>query len=249
MLEDPYKTKNDIVKWIQQYFSNNGPNASAVIGISGGKDSTIAAALCAEAIGKDRVVGVLMPDGIQHDIKFSYEVVKELGIRHAEINVHEAVAAITRRVILSGLCNGDMSNQAKYNLPPRIRMATLYAVAQNLPNGGRVVNTDNASESYVGYSTKYGDTAGDFSPLGSLWVSEVIQVGETLPISKELIKRAPADGLTGKTDEENFGFTYDMLEQFYYHGTSGDPKVDELIKEMHYKSLHKILPMPKFKVE
>lgn len=244
---DPRKMKDAIVQWIRDYFEKNGPDCSAVIGISGGKDSTIVAALCVEALGKDRVFGVLMPNGIQKDISDSVRVVKELGIQHITVNIGGAYSKLVAAVG-AGLQDG-VSEQTKVNLPPRLRMATLYAVAQSLPNGGRVANTCNKSEDYVGYSTKFGDSAGDFSPLANLTVYDVKIVGYELRIPKELVEKTPADGLCGKTDEDNLGFTYAQLDEYIEEGSSGSLLVDTKIEAMHKRNLHKLLPMPAFQME
>lgn len=241
---DPKKMKDTIVQWIRDYFEKNGPDCSAVVGISGGKDSTIVAALCVEALGKDRVFGVLMPNGIQKDISDSVRVVKELGIQHIIVNISGAYSKLMAAVG-AGLQDG-VSEQTKVNLPPRLRMATLYAVAQSLPNGGRVANTCNKSEDYVGYSTKFGDSAGDFRPLANLTVSDVKMVGYELPIPKELVEKTPADGLCGKTDEDNLGFTYAQLDEYIEEGSSGNWLVDAKIEAMHRRNLHKMLPTPSY---
>ena len=192
---DVAKVKDACVAWIREFFRENGPGCNAVIGISGGKDSSVAAALCVEALGKDRVIGVLMPMGIQPDIDAAYQLVNHLGIRHYEINIAEAMKGITGAMPL------ELTTQAKTNLPPRLRMATVYAVSQSL--NGRVVNTCNLSEDWVGYSTRYGDAAGDFSPLCNLTVTEVKAIGHLLGLPAELVEKTPIDGLCGKTDEEN----------------------------------------------
>lgn len=242
MLKDPKKTKDEIVQWIRNYFRDNGPGRSAVIGISGGKDSTIAAALCVEALGKEAVVGVLMPNGIQSDIQDSYKVVESLGINYHVVNIGDTVFALTDQ--LEGIIH--VSEQTRVNMPARIRMTTLYAIAQSLPNGGRVVNTCNRSEDFVGYSTKFGDSAGDFSPLANLMVHEVIQIGHELPIPVELVDKTPSDGLCGKTDEDNLGFTYAQLDDYIVHGTCGVMSIDNKIEVMHKQNLHKLQPMPCF---
>lgn len=242
MLTDAKGTTNEIVQWIRSYFAENGLQCSAVVGISGGKDSSIVTALCVEALGKDRVVGVLMPNGAQHNIKDSHRLVELLGIEHYTVNIGGAVEALTME--LRGRM--VMTEQTKVNLPARIRMATLYAVAQSLPNGGRVANTCNRSEDYVGYSTKFGDSAGDFSPLAGLLVSEVKQIGRELSIPDELVDKIPSDGLCGKTDEDNLGFTYNQLDEYIINGTTGDGFLDDKISEMHNHNLHKLLPMPYF---
>ena len=244
MLSNPKRTKDDIVLWIKEYFRDNGPECCAVIGISGGKDSSVVAALCAEALGRDRVVGVMMPNGEQPDIDDSIHLITTLGIRYVCVNIHGAVQSLLEQVGF----NMDVLEQTKVNLPARIRMATLYAVAQSLPSGGRVANTCNRSEDYVGYSTKFGDSAGDFSPLSNLMVDEVIQVGHELGLSEYLVDKTPSDGLCGKSDEENLGFTYAQLDEYITTGTSGDQEIDTKIQWLHDKNLHKLQPIPAFHI-
>ncbi len=214
----------------------------AVIGISGGKDSSIVAALCVEALGKDRVLGILMPNGTQSDIADSRRLIDALGIEHKYINIDgmytNALDALEFVM--------DVSEQAKVNLPPRLRMAVLYAVAQSLPNGGRVANTCNRSEDFVGYSTKFGDSVGDFSPLANLMVHEVKQIGYELDIPRDLVDKTPADGLCGKTDEDNLGVTYAQIDDYIMHGTSCIMSVDYAISEMNRRNLHKLERMPAF---
>lgn len=242
MLKNPKKTKDDIVQWIRDYFNVNGPNCDAVVGISGGKDSSIVAALCVEALGAKRVVGVMMPNGEQPDLADSHRVIESLGIRFAYVDIIHAVQTLSIGVS----CNMGVSEQAAINLPARIRMATLYAVAQSLPNGGRVVNTCNRSEDFVGYSTKFGDSAGDFSPLANLMVHEVIQIGHQLGIPADLVDKVPSDGLCGKTDEDNLGFTYAQLDNYISTGTSGSVDIDKRISDLHTRNLHKLAPMPAY---
>lgn len=238
----PIEKKNDIVRWIQDYFKANGPECSAVVGISGGKDSSIVAALCVEALGKERVIGVLMPNGEQSDIQDSLDVCEALQINSLYINIAATCRALEMQIEIQT----DVSEQTKINMPPRIRMATLYAVAQSLPHGGRVANTCNYSEDFVGYSTKYGDSAGDFSPLARLTVSEVRQIGYELPIPRRLVDKTPSDGLCGKTDEDNLGMTYQQIDAYIVNGTSGDADVDRRICQLHAANLHKLTPMPSY---
>lgn len=238
----PIEKKNDIVRWIQDYFKANGPGCSAVVGISGGKDSSIVAALCVEALGKDRVIGVLMPNGEQSDIQDALDVCEALQINSLYINIAATCRALEMQIEIQT----DVSEQTKINMPPRIRMATLYAVAQSLPHGGRVANTCNYSEDFVGYSTKYGDSAGDFSPLARLTVSEVRQIGYELPIPRRLVDKTPSDGLCGKTDEDNLSMTYQQIDAYIVNGTSGDADVDRRICQLHAANLHKLAPMPSY---
>lgn len=234
--------KNHIVQWIMNYFEDNGKDCYAVVGISGGKDSSVVAALCAEALGKDRVVGVLMPNDKQSDIEDSYRLVEALGIKSVEINVGDAYSMM----LSEGSHELPISKQAEVNLAPRLRMAALYMVAQSLEHGGRVANTCNYSEDYVGYSTKYGDSAGDFSPLSGLLVSDVVAVGHELPIPADLVDKTPSDGLCGKSDESNLGFTYEQLEKYVIDGSCGDQEIDKKISDLHDSNRHKLMPMPRF---
>ena len=237
------KIKNDCVLWIRDFFEKNGPASPAVIGISGGKDSSVVAALCVEALGRDRVVGVLMPCGVQADIDAARLLVNHLGIRNFEINIKDAVDGV-----LSSMPKElPVSVQARTNLPPRIRMSTLYAVSQSLD--GRVANTCNLSEDYVGYSTRYGDMAGDFSPLSHLTVTEILEIGACLGLPKELIYKTPIDGLSGKTDEENLGFLYRDLDRYIREGILEDAEVREKIDKKHRANLFKLEPMPSFTPE
>lgn len=240
---DALKVKNDCVEWIKQFFEENGKGCNAVIGISGGKDSSVAAALCVEALGKDRVIGVLMPCGEQHDIDMAYLLVNHLGIRHYVVNVKDAVEGVLNN-LPAGL---EINAQTRTNLPPRIRMATLYAVSQS--SNGRVVNTCNLSEDWVGYSTRYGDAAGDFSPLSHLTVAEIKEIGRLLGLPDVLVDKTPIDGLCGKTDEDNLGFTYAVLDRYIRTGEIDDPETKEKIDRMHRNNLFKLQLMPSFKPE
>ncbi len=240
---DALKVKNECVEWIRNFFEENGRGCNAVLGISGGKDSSIAAALCVEALGKDRVIGVLMPQGEQHDIDMAYLLVNHLGIKHFEVNIKAAVDGLLGSIPEEL----EISVQAKTNLPPRIRMSTVYAVSQSL--NGRVVNTCNLSEDWVGYSTRYGDAAGDFSPMANLTVTEVKEIGKLLGLPDVLVDKVPIDGLCGKTDEENLGFTYAELDRYIRTGEIDDPAKKELIDRKHKANLFKLQLMPSFKPE
>ena len=241
MLDNPQETKRRLVEWIKDYFRQNGPECTAVIGISGGKDSSICAALCLEALGPERVLGVLMPNGEQPDIEDSRSLVKALGLKAIEINIEQGY-----RGMLAALGGKErLGKDALINLPPRLRMATLYAIAQSLPKGGRVVNTCNRSEDYIGYSTKFGDAAGDFSPLSNLLVSEVRQIGKCTNVPLILVEKTPSDGLCGHTDEEKIGFTYETLDRYILTGEA-HAETKAKIDRMHERNLHKLLPMPSF---
>ena len=240
---DVKKITADCVAWIKDFFEKNGKGCNAVIGISGGKDSSVAAALCVEALGKDRVIGVLMPCGEQHDIDAAYALVNHLGIRHFVVNIKDAVEGL-KSALPKDI---EITSQTVTNIPPRVRMTTLYAVSQSM--NGRVVNTCNLSEDWVGYSTRYGDAAGDFSPLSLLTVAEVKEIGRYLGLPDFLVDTVPIDGLCGKTDEENLGFTYAELDRYIRTGEIEDVSKKENIDRRHKANLFKLQLMPVFKPE
>ncbi len=237
---NPQIVKDQCVEWIRDFFDKNGKDCNAVVGISGGKDSSVAAALCVEALGKERVIGVLMPQGEQHDIDKAFLLVNHLGIKHYVVNVKDAVDGIL------GALPEDLqvTAQTVQNIPPRIRMTTLYAVSQSC--NGRVCNTCNLSEDWVGYSTRYGDSVGDFSPMSNLTVTEVKEIGYLLGLPRELVDKTPIDGLCGKTDEENLGFTYAVLDRYIRTGVIDDEHTKELIDKRHKANLFKLQLMPIF---
>ena len=238
---DAKTVKDQCVRWIQEFFRQNGPDCNAIVGISGGKDSSVVAALCVEALGKNRVIGVLMPCGQQHDIDMAQLLVTHLGIKHYTINIQGAVEAMKAAMPF------DLSAQSKTNLPPRIRMTVLYAVAQS--HNGRVANTCNLSEDWVGYSTRYGDAAGDFSPCSHLTVQEVKAIGRELGLPEVLVEKVPIDGLCGKTDEENLGFRYAELDRYIRTGEIDDPEKKAKIDRLHRLNQFKLELMPAFQPE
>jgi len=238
---DAVKVKNECVEWIRDFFEKNGKDCNAVVGISGGKDSSIVAALCVEALGKERVIGVLMPCGEQHDIDMAKLLVDTLGIKHYIVNIKDAVDGIIKNIPF------ELQTQSLTNLPPRIRMSTLYAVSQS--NNGRVANTCNLSEDWVGYSTRYGDAAGDFSPCSHLTVNEMKQIGRVLGLPDVLVDKVPIDGLCGKTDEDNLGFTYAELDKYIREGIIEDENKKKRIDTLHERNLFKLELMPSFKPE
>lgn len=235
---DANSVKDACVRWIRQFFAGNGPDCNAVVGISGGKDSSVVAALCVQALGADRVIGVLMPNGVQSDIDAAQLLVDFLGIRHYVVNIKDAVEGLKNSIPF------ELSRQSEINLPARVRMAALYAVSQS--NNGRVANTCNLSEDWVGYATRYGDGAGDFSPCSRLTVQEVKAVGRALGLPERLIEKPPIDGLSGKTDEENLGFTYAQLDKYIRTGVIEDRDIKKRIDRLHAQNRFKLQPMPAF---
>ena len=239
---DVKKTKDACVQWIRDWFEENGKGCNAVLGISGGKDSSVCAALCVEALGVDRVIGVTMPNGVQPDIDDSVKLINHLGIRRYNVNIGSAFQALMGEV--EDKLGHPASDQTRINMAPRLRMTALYAISQS--NNGRVVNTCNLSEDWVGYSTRYGDAAGDFSPLGGLTVAEVRAIGVELGLPEELVHKTPSDGLCGKTDEDNLGFTYAVLDRYIRTGVCEDPSAKALIDRKHELNLFKLRPIPHF---
>ena len=243
MMFDALKVKNECVEWIRDFFEKNGKGCNAIVGISGGKDSSTVAALCVEALGKDRVIGVLMPCGVQSDIEYARMLVDHLGIKNYTVNIKDAVDA----VLANMPTDFPLTKETKTNLPARIRMSVLYAVGQS--NNGRVANTCNLSEDWVGYSTRYGDAAGDFSPLSHITVTEIKEIGKLLGLPGALVNKVPTDGLCGKTDEENLGFTYAALDEYIRTGVCENAELKALIDKKHAQNLFKLSYMPCFKPE
>ena len=238
---DAKKVKNEIVEWIRDWFEQNGKDCMAVVGISGGKDSSVVAGLCCEALGKDRVFGVMMPQGEQPDIDYSRMLIDHLGIDSCVVNIGNTVRTLKQ---IKPQLGDHWSKQTSTNLPARIRMTTLYAVSQTV--NGRVANTCNLSEDWVGYATRYGDAAGDFSPLSQFTVTEVKAIGRELGLPLELVDKTPTDGLCGKTDEDNLGFTYTELDAYIRDGIEPNEEVKAKIDSMHEKNLFKLQLMPSF---
>ncbi len=237
---DAKKAADACVKWIVDWFEKNGKGCNAVLGISGGKDSSVVAALCVRALGKERVIGVMMPQGVQSDINYSRELCEFLDIKNYTVNIKGAVDSISSEIAAST----EITQQTRFNLPARIRMATVYAVAQS--SNGRVANTCNLSEDWVGYATRYGDGAGDFAPLSNFTVTEVKAIGRYLGLPDKFIEKPPIDGLCGKTDEDNLGFTYATLDRYIREGIEPDPETKKRIDTMHANNLFKLKYMDVF---
>lgn len=239
---DPAEQVKLIENFIKTYFTENGnPNTKAVIGISGGKDSTIAAALLVRALGADRVIGVMMPQHVQADIKDSYRVCEVLGINSYVINIGATCDKLNQSFIDGS--DLQLTPQILTNTPARIRMATLYMVAAAV--GGRVCNTGNASEAFIGYTTKYGDLAGDFALLRNLTVREIYAIGDYLELPMDLVHKHPADGMSGKTDEDNTGIPYDAIDDFLLDGIMPDMEIWEKMQTAHKRNEHKeVIQLP-----
>lgn len=238
------KTKNEIIDWIRTYFAQQPSAKGAVIGISGGKDSTIVAKLLVEAIGSDRVYGVLMPNGHQSDIEDAIHVCKMLDINWTRVDISQAYNSVVNSIQSETRSPVLLSEQSKINIAPRLRMTTLYAIGQTM--GYRVAGTGNKSEGYVGYCTKWGDTAHDFNPIGDLTKEQVVALGDILGLPYDLVHKVPSDGLTGKTDEDNLGFTYAQVAEVIETGKTDNEEAHIAIRKAHVGSRHKFSDIPKY---
>ena len=252
--------KSLIIKGIQKYVEETNAKGF-VIGISGGKDSTIVAKLLVEAIGKDRVLGVMMPNGEQHDIEDSKRVCELLEIESIIVPINNTFLSLIDNIEFKYQVNPSddkesdfgsfrslrlttkgrdltISNKAITNIPPRLRMTTLYAIAQSI--GYRVAGTGNRSERSVWWLTKHGDGGFDYNPIAPLCCTEVVKLGDELELPYDLVHKTPSDGLTGKSDEDNLGFTYEQLDNYILDGTSGDKEIDKKIENLHNLGKHKL---------
>jgi len=240
----------ELIKSSWTRWANNVGATKWVVGISGGKDSSVVAALDARIFGKDNVIGVLMPNGEQSDINDSKEVCDFLGIKPVEVNIGKAYEELLDEVVfgaLKPLGVEKASEDTLTNLPARLRMATLYAVAQSV--GGIVLNTCNLSEDTVGYSSLFGDNAGSYAPIQGLTVTEVIALGDWLGLPRNLTHKTPVDGLQPKTDEEKLGFTYSALDLYIRQneGSKGlKDRIDELYRRNKFKTDIVGIPGPYF---
>lgn len=238
---DARKATDATVSWVRDWFNKNGKGCNCIIGISGGKDSSVASAVCVKALGKERVIGVMMPNKDQADIDMAELLIEHLGIKSYTINIGTTFDALVKEIRDK---TGEISNDSIINLPPRLRMSTLYAIAQS--HNGRVANTCNLSEDWVGYSTRYGDSVGDFSPLSSFTTAEIRAIGRYLGLPDVLINKVPSDGLSGKTDEDKLGFTYEVLDKYIRTGEIEDIKTKERIDILHERNLFKLRYMDHF---
>ena len=241
MCFDASKVRKELVEWIREWFKVNSNNGKAVLGISGGKDSTICAALCVEALGKENVIGILLPNGSQSDMHDSIEICEHLGIKYYTINIEDGVNATLNQMKAVGI---EISRQTIENIPPRERTKVIRAICQSV--NGRMINTCNWSEDFIGYFTIGGDGEGDMAPLGDLTKTEVVEIGKLLDIPKRLVEKTPSDGLCGKTDEDNFGFTYDELDSYIRNGYCENKEHEALIISRHERNLFKLKPIDKF---
>ncbi len=245
---DYKKLTEDLILWYPKMLSETG-GKSIVLGVSGGKDSSVAAALSVKALGKDKVYGIIMPDEVQSDIVYATGICEHLDISYKIVNIGRMTKAFIEQLKeISFLDDPDLSPQTRINLPARVRMTTLYAIAQSI-KGARVLNTSNLSEDWVGYGTLYGDLTGAFSPLGDLTSEEVIEVGRQLDVPEKYLVKPPSDGLTGITDEENLGFSYATLNRYIRTGEIDDMRAKERIDGLYHKNRFKFKPIPRFPSE
>lgn len=246
------KLTKDIIEYIRDWFNIYDDSFKAIVGMSGGKDSTLVAKLLVEALGKNRVIGVALPQGSQ-SINEADRICEWLGISYMCINIKGACDAVKYSV-------GEemnLSNQTIQNIPPRIRMTTLYAIAQSC--NGMVINTSNLSENWIGYCTVYGDNTGALSPLGNITVTEIYQICDYLGIPQKWGHKIPDDGLPcSSSDEEKLGFTYEELDKYirgfrsdapegYCHNNEAEELKVDKIDRLHEANEFKLKPVNTFK--
>lgn len=238
---DYNKILEDLTTWTAAKMKSAG-GSKAVLGISGGKDSSVTAALMVRVLGADNVIGVMMPDKVQADIEDSEAIIRHLGIAAFKADISGITGSYHQ--LLEDLMPDQISKQTRLNLPPRVRMTLLYAISQSIPQS-LVINTSNMSEDWVGYATIYGDTAGAFSPLGMLTTQDVIELGLRMGVPERFLVKPPSDGLTGRTDEDVLGVTYPSINRYIRTGEV-TPEAKEIIDRLHRQSRFKFLPIPMF---
>lgn len=234
---DVAKETENCIKWIKDWFSNKGDKSKALIGISGGVDSSTTAALCVKALGKDRVIGIKLPCGKQTDIDYSNELIESLGIENYEINIGESYEALTRQMKV--ISSKSVPDTYSTNTPARIRMAAIYGVSAILGNDFPALpaNTCNLSETSQGYDTIFGDSAGSFAPIAKFTKTEVRKIAKHLGLSEKLYNKVPIDGMSVnddgsyKSDEDKLGFTYEELDSYLREGKVGKNN-EKIVKGM-----------------
>lgn len=239
------KVTRDLIQWTRDWFDKNGKDSVAVLGISGGKDSTIAAKIMVEALGENRVIGVMLPRGEQHDQNIAREVCEYLNIQHYDWNIKEIFDVFVNTYTTS--IKGPVTEQSMTNLAPRIRMTALRFVAQC--KNGRLINTSNLSEDWVGYATIDGDSAGDMSLFSMLTVQEVKAIGHYLGIPEKFVEKIPEDGLVGKSDEDNLGVSYSNIDAYIRSSSEISVEARDIIERKFKANEFKLKAtsgMPKF---
>jgi NAD+ synthase len=236
------KMINDLQNWIKDYVAS-AHSKGVVLGMSGGKDSLIVAKLCINALGNQNVFGVIMPNGEMKDFSDAQKTCELLEMPYTVINIADAYDSVienTKKVLEP--MQKQISSVSLVNTAPRIRMTTLYSIAASL--GYLVANTSNLSEAMTGYTTKWGDNVGDFAPIANFTKTEVCKMGELLGLPYDLVFKKPSNGLTGKTDEDNMGITYDELDLYIREGKI--PQNYERIQKLFNISNHKRNGIAKF---
>ena len=234
--------KDKIVKFIRAYYDRYDLGG-VVIGISGGKDSGVVAGLFAEAIGPDRIIGVTLPCHSKETDKNDAQLVADYyGFKMINYDLTKVFDAFKEQVDLLGDYTEEELKNSDINLKPRLRMAAVYytAALYTALTGKTyiVAGTGNKCEEYVGYFTKGGDSVSDIKVLADLTVDEVIKIGEVLNVPKEVLYKAPSDGLSGMTDEEKIGVKYKDIAK-YMNGEPVEEDVAQKIKKLHNGCRHK----------
>lgn len=237
------------IRWIKQYVEKTGAKG-IVVGNSGGKDSATVIGMATKAIGKERVVAISMPCySNRDDFEDAKLVADTFGVKFLTVDLSNCYEEMEREIKseLSKIEIKELSKEATINIKPRLRMTTLYGIAQTL--GYLVIGTGNLCEAMVGYTTKWGDSASDFNPIGNFTVEEVLEIGKYIGVPEKILKKAPNDGLGGQTDEEKMGITYHQIAEMIETGDTEDKLAKQKILKKCQYSKHKREPIPVYSFE
>lgn len=235
---------DNAIRWIKEYVEKAGAKG-VVIGNSGGKDSATVLAMATKAIGKDKVVAVSMPCySNNNDFEDAKLVAKSFGVNFIKVDLSNSYTEMEKEINMQ--LGKELSKEATINMKPRLRMTTLYGIAQTL--GYLVIGTGNLCEAMVGYTTKWGDNSSDFNPIGNFTVEEVLEIGKYLGVPEKILKKAPNDGLGGQTDEEKMGIKYSQIAEMIETGSTDEEVKEEILKRFR-NSKHKREVVPVYKFE
>ena len=243
-----YKHVENAIKWIKGYVENSGAKG-VVVGNSGGKDSAVVIAMATKALGCDRVLAVSMPCySLDSDVEDAELVASTFGVKMLNIDLNNTFDVYEKMInsVLNSELTMELNDESKVNSKPRLRMTTLYSIAQTM--NYLVIGTGNLCEIMVGYTTKWGDNSCDFNPIGNFTVEEVLEIGKYLGVPENILLKSPADGLGFQTDEEKMGIKYKQISEMIETGNT-DEIAKERIINMYNKSKHKRTLPPIYKFE
>lgn len=240
---DAKKETERIIDFIQDYYKKNNLGG-AIIGISGGKDSGVVAALFTKALGKENVIGVTLPCHSKVEDQVDAKLVSDYyGFPLYNLDLTNTFDVFEKEVDLLGNFTNEQKENSRINLKPRLRMASLYYLAALYSSVYQktylVAGTSNKCELFVGYFTKGGDSVHDISVLADLTVEEVLQIGEVLQVPKKVLYKTPADGLSKYSDEEKLGVTYREIAMYMEDPDQVKEESREKIEKLHEQNRHK----------